>query len=559
MLNDFLASGKGFARTEQNNLVNFIEIEIQLMKNTHPIFILFILAAGAVSAQPKTRKLPAVINHPSINVTAPYMSVDGSGLVYVSDYAQDYSLTIFYTYKDRANWSEPKPLPKSLSNLNFLYGTTLSADGKTIYVSSFKSPGAGGYDIWMSESRGSSWTAPVNLVNPINTKSNEASASFTPDGKTIYFMRCEKMNEKSASDCKIFVAKKKSNGQWGEPEEMPDFINTGNSQFPRILADGETLLFSSDKFSGNKGGLDLYETRLVNGNWTTPVALDFTNSERDDKNVSVNAIGRYLLRDAPGARKSELVEYLIPKELRPKGLTKVDGKVLDPSGAPVASYISVVEAESKKSVYNGRPEKDGSFTLYLLEGARYEVAADPEQSNYNFFVQVVDLTVEDIPQFEKINPVLKPIQIGDNLPLDAVAFEPHGVALKKESMAELDRLVRLIKSNPGYSYEIQVLLAGFEEDSIVSTSDLTEVIYDSLQTTYTEIDTLGQRYEKDTIVVKTRYHNDRTLQQGEQIVAYLTSKGIDASRTKLFGNARPEAILEKKKIKVNVLVRENGN
>lgn len=530
------------------------------MKRILSILTCALLLHSSVSiAQPKTRKLPTVINHPSINVSAPFMSTDGSGLVFVSDYAQDNEPTLFYTYKERANWSEPKPLPKNLAKLNFIYGATLDADGKTIYLSSFKSPGAGGYDIWMSESSGSSWTEPVNLVNPINTKSNEASASFTPDGKVIYFMRCEKMNDKSASDCKIFVAKKKSNGQWGEPEEMPSHINTGNSQFPRILADGETLLFSSDKFPGNKGGLDLYETRLENGNWTAPVAMDFTNSERDDRNVSVNGIGRYLLRDSPGTRKSELVEYLIPKELRPKGLTKVDGKVLDPSGSPVASYISVVDMDSKKRVFSGRPEKNGSFTLYLLEGNRYEVGADPEQSDYSFFVKKIDLTTEDIPQFEKVNPVLKQIQEGDNLPLDLVSFESEGIKLNEESTTELDRLVRLIKSNQNFIFEIQVLLTGYQEDSIRSSTDLTELMYDSIQTTYTEIDTLGQLYEQDTILVKTRYHNDRTLQQGEQVVNYLVSKGADVSNTTLFVNARPEDIPENRKITVNVYIRRKEN
>lgn len=526
------------------------------MKNTTLLIIVVLVLQASINfAQPKIRKLPAVINHPSINVSAPFMSADGSGLLYLSDYAQDLALTMFYAYKERGNWSEPKPLPKNLSKLNFLYGATLSADGKTIYLSSFKSPGAGGYDIWMSESRGSTWTEPANLLNPINTKSNEASASFTPDGKTLYFMRCEKMNDKSASDCKILVVKKKLNGLWGEVEEMPEHINTGNSQFPRILADGETLLFSSDKFPGNNGGLDLYETKLVNGSWTAPVALEFTNTERDDKSVSVNGIGRYLLRDSPGARKSELVEYLIPRELRPKGLTKVEGKVLDPSGAPVASYISVTDIDSKKQVFNGRPEKDGSFMLYLLEGSRYEVGADPEQSNYSFFVEKIDLTMEDIPQFEKINPVLKQIEAGDNLPLDMVSFQANGVQLNAESTAELDRLVRLIKSNKEFNFEIQVLLAGYEEDSIASTPNLTEVIYDSIPTMYTEIDTLGQLYEKDTLVIKTRYHNDRTLKQSEQIVNYLTSKGVDASSTTLFGNARPEAVLENRKTTVNVYVR----
>ena len=157
-----------------------------------------------------------------------------------------------------------------------------------------------------------------------------------------------------------------------------------------------------------------------------------------------------------------------------------------------------------------------------------------------------------------MNPVLKPVQVGDNLPLDMVSFETNGIALKEESAGELDRLVRLIKSNSDFTFEIQVLLAGYEEDSIAA-PDLTEAIYDSIQTTYTEIDTLGQLYEKDTLFVTTRYHNDRTLQQAEQVVNYLSSKGIDSSSTKLFVNARPEAILENRKTTVNVVVRTKEN
>src|SRR5690606_27839434 len=130
---------------------------------------------------------------------------------------------------------------------------------------------------------------------------------------------------------------KKSNGQWDHPEELPANINTGNSQTPRIMADGETLIFSSDKMPANKGGMDLYLTRFIEGKWQDPIPMDFINSERDDQYVSVNALGRYLLTEAKGARNNwELTEFLIPAHLRPKGLMKVEGTVSGGQG-----YISV--------------------------------------------------------------------------------------------------------------------------------------------------------------------------------------------------------------------------
>lgn len=161
-------------------------------------------------------------------------------------------------------------------------------------------PGVGGYDIQVSELKGTTWGDPQNFGLPINTRGHEACPSFTTDGNTIYFMRAEKMDQNKAENSKIFTAKKRSNGQWEEPVELPASINTGNSQAPRIMADGETLIFSSDKMPGNKGGMDLYVSRLQNGTWSNPVALDFTNTDKDDEYVSVNALGRYLLRDSPG-------------------------------------------------------------------------------------------------------------------------------------------------------------------------------------------------------------------------------------------------------------------
>ncbi|NJM24373.1 MAG: exo-alpha-sialidase [Bacteroidia bacterium] len=164
----------------------------------------------------------------------------------------------------------------------------------------------------MSERRGDYWQEPKNLTAPINSAGHEASVTVSADGKMIFFTRCEKMDQRSATGCAIYVSRKKGNGQWDEPSALPDFINTGNSQTPRIMADGETLYFASDKMPGSQGGMDLYVTRLKETTWSKPLALDFANTEKDDQYVSVTALGRYLLRDTKGSRKNELVEYLIP-------------------------------------------------------------------------------------------------------------------------------------------------------------------------------------------------------------------------------------------------------
>lgn len=531
------------------------------MKSTKPFcitFLIVIYASNLCYSQAKVRKFPNTINHPSINVFVPYLSADANAIVFISDNAEDNALTPFYTTRDNADWKEPQMLPKSIyTRLNFLRGFALNADGKKLYYTTMKSPSVGGYDIWTTDAKGGGWSEPINLGLPINTKGHEASPSVTTDGNTMYFMRCEGMDSQKASGCKIFRAGKKQNGQWDEPVELPATINAGNSQTPRIMSDGETLIFASDKLPGNKGGMDVYSSKYINGNWSKPVPWDFINTEKDDQYVSVAALGRYVLKDVMGPRRNELMEYLIPDQLRPKGMMKIDGKVTDAAGAPIPAYVSIMDLTKNKRVFNGRPYADGSFIVYVMEGSKYELAIDPEQDNISYFAKVLDLTSEKIPQVEKVAAVIKPLTVGDEISLDNIKFKPNSAVLDiTASSGELKRLMRIVKGNPNTKFEIQVMLNGYKQDSIQSDPDLTEVLHDSVHTTYDDIDSLGQLYKRDTVIVRTTFHNDRTWQQSSAIIQYMVSQGASENNFSSFGNAIPASLPENRKLIIRAALRQ---
>lgn len=515
--------------------IDFIFLaQLRIMKKVAFSFLLMILVPAFGIAQAKIRKLPPTINHPSLNLTAPYMSADGNALVFVSDGGQDGGLIVSYTFRDR-DWNPPADLPKHLNTrLNFLKGYALSADGRTIYLTSAKSPTVGGYDIVSAEIKGATWSSPVNLMMPINSKANEGCPSITPDGKTMFFMRCDVMDQYKADGCKIFFSKRAANGQWTEPVEMPASVNTGNSQVPRILPDGETLIFSSDKMGG-KGGMDLFVTSLENGEWSSPIPLDFTNTDRDDQYVSVTAIGRYLLREAKGARNNyELTEFLFPAELRPTALTKVVGTITSPDGGIVSSYISVTDTQTGKRIISERPAADGSYSFYLREGKRYELSVDPEQSQLTYFSRLFDLTGERIPQQEKVDIKIKKPAIGDVIPLDLVSFKESGSELTGVSSKELQRFARMVKANPELRFEVKVELSGFREDSLQSSADFTELRVDSV---LVHADTTLQIPEHK--IAKLTYHNDRTVAQAEAILQFLNKEGVKPEQIDYVVEAEP--------------------
>jgi hypothetical protein len=534
---------------------------MKYLQNIHASVLSLMMMLTMVSidgfSQAKMRKLPSTLNHPSYNSYAPYLSADANAIVYLTDNAEDNVLTPFYSFRSTSDWNEPQPFPKSVySRLNSVRSFALSADGKKLFYSTLKAPSVGGFDLWTSEWKGSGWAEPTNIALPVNSPAHEGAPSIASDGSTLFFMRCDKMDQEKAQGCKLFSVSKKQNGQWGEPMELPSSINTGNSQSPRIMADGQTLIFSSDKISPNRGGMDLYESKFVNGTWSSPVPLDFVNTERDDQYVSVSALGRYLVRDEKGLRKNELVEYLIPDNLRPKGMTKIDGKVTDATGAPIPAYVSILNLTSNARVFSGRPYADGSFIVYIMEGNKYELAIDPEKDNATFFSKQFDLMIDKIPQVERVTAVLKTVEVGDEIVLEGLKFaRESGNVDPATSASQLRKLLRTIKGNPQLKFEIQVLMTGYRQDSIQSEPDLTEVVYDTTRTTFDEIDTLGQVYQKDTLFVRTTFHNDRTWKQSESIVNTLISQGADPASLSFFGNAIPAALPDEKKMIVKAVAR----
>jgi hypothetical protein len=238
-------------------------------------------------------------------------------------------------------------------------------------------------------------------------------------------------------------------------------------------------------------------------------------------------------------------------------MMKVDGTVADNEGKPVAAYITLTDLNSGKRVHSSRPAADGSYSFYVMEGSKYEMSVDPEQSNVTYFARQFDLTSDKISQREKVPVTLKPIATGDELPLNNLKFKPFSADLEAGSDAELKRLARLVKANQDFTFEIQVQLHGYEEDSVRSSPDLTEMIMDSINTQVDRLDSAGLPEKVDTVIVKARYHNDRTGRQANTIVEQLTRFGINRDKLTVITEALPATPTEGQKLLIKAVARKD--
>lgn len=134
--------------------------------------------------------------------------------------------------------------------------------------------------IWTSANKDGVWQKPKKMPKTINFAEYMRHASVTADGKTMY-LSASLSGE--ADNIDIYVSRMDENGKWGKAENLGNIINTpGNEDSPEISPDGKVLYFSSVGHKG-MGNFDVFRSELVNGEWTTPVNLGYPiNSPADD-------------------------------------------------------------------------------------------------------------------------------------------------------------------------------------------------------------------------------------------------------------------------------------
>ncbi|MFZ9981850.1 MAG: hypothetical protein ACO3FI_07460 [Cyclobacteriaceae bacterium] len=423
------------------------------MKRKMLLFFISALICRIATAQNVIKKPGSPLNHPALNYRSPYMSADGLSLLFQSDNTENKVPALFFTTKTGADWKEPVQLPKTINGaLTFYDGSTLSSDGKEVWISTQRGGGLGGYDLVLFRVKPDGFSEGRNIGMPINSKEHEASIVFTPDGSMLYFMRCGIMSPERADGCRILSSKKKPNGTWDIPQDLPGHINQGNSMFPRILADGETLIFLSDRHEDSRG-VDYFMTRLENDSWSTPVALDFINTEKDDRPISITPSGRSVFTALQGTKKYELAEVMFPAELKPKTVLRVNGSIAglkDPS----AMYLSVYDSASGKQLQSLRPDATGAFNIFLSYEKNYVLFADPADNPLPFFRKVYNLTSGYGQVIEKLTIDVLPLQSGATFDLGVVSFLEN-TAPSPSSVPVLNRVIRMLQANKQTAFQVQ--------------------------------------------------------------------------------------------------------
>jgi outer membrane protein OmpA-like peptidoglycan-associated protein/tetratricopeptide (TPR) repeat protein len=211
------------------------------------------------------------------NDYSPIISADGSTLIFTSNRTDDPARAkananfedIFVSYKNGNKWSPPKPISQ---NINIKYNdaaASLSPDGKTLFL--YYEEGEG--DIYTSTRNGEVWSEAKPLNKNINTALFwETCASVTPDGKKLFFAS---NRPGGIGELDIYMSQLDAKGDWGKAVNLGAIINTPNNEdSPFIHHDGTTLYFSSDGHP-RLGNSDIFVSEFVNNKWKKPENMGY--------------------------------------------------------------------------------------------------------------------------------------------------------------------------------------------------------------------------------------------------------------------------------------------
>ncbi len=426
----------------------------------------------------------------------PYITADESMLFFTSrrpsstskekdPVFNDYYEDIYYSTKQAdGQWSQAKNIGEPINTADHDAISGLSIDGsKLIIYLGNKNNG----DLFESQLSGDKWGKPQDFGKNINTdKFHESSASYSLDGKAVYFISDKPGGN---GDRDIYVSYRDEKGKWSKAENLGAVVNTEFGEEGVFMhPDGKTLYFSSQGHN-SIGGYDIFKSILdeKTKKWSMPENIGYpVNTTDDDVFYVVSANGKhgyytsvnsngfggrdlYMIsfigeekKENPSEVKSEVVQTKTDTIVKPTEkiptplprLTIVKGIISDDvTKKPLEASIEIVDIDKNQSIYSFNSNSfSGKYLTSLPAGKNYGIAVKKE--GYLFHSE--NFNVADSSAFQEIikDIALKKIEVGSTIVLKNIFYDFDKATLRPESTNELERLLRLLNEMPNLKIEI---------------------------------------------------------------------------------------------------------
>lgn len=276
--------------------------------------------------------------------------------------------------------------------------------------------------------------------------------SVSKDGKKLYFIS-DMPGTIGSTD--VFVVDILGEDQYSNPKNLGEKVNTsGREMFPFIT--DKALYFSSDGFLG-LGGLDVFESRLNNEIFNTPVNLGAPlNSNLDDFGYIVNEEtnkGFVCSNRKTGKGDDDIYSF-------ERSCTQsIKGYVFDAiSNAKIAGAIVTLKNKENQKIDETVSKIDGSYefdgniacsTSYTIEAAKDNFATNTKAITTAESSGVIQVPIDLDPALIERKDGLLKIKIG------IIFFDLDKSNIRYDAAIELNKVVLLMSQYPTIIIKIE--------------------------------------------------------------------------------------------------------
>ena len=288
-------------------------------------------------------------------------------------------------------------------------------------------------------------------IKPFFLNSTEYSIghpAISPNGQTLYFASDMNGGETGTD---IWMCRRENDG-WSPPLRLDSTVNTkANEMFPYVAADGE-LYFASEGHPGY-GCMDIFKTHYENGHWTTPVNLQPPINGSFDDFAIVFAPGMksgFFSSNRPGGIGSDDIYAFRSLEPPPPLLlpTYISGLVKDKTTLlPLADATVFLHNVTTGYVKILKTDTSGIFVADVDRPADYQVKA----MKPNYLADCTTLPVKELNPGATITTpralLLDKLVVNKTFRIENIYYDFDKYHIRDDAKPELDKLVRIMKEN----------------------------------------------------------------------------------------------------------------